>query len=138
MDILGLVIGVLGLLFGVYQYAKNETYKERKGELQYLLAGINSTAIQKKQTWMNQANTIPNPTKTAEEKELKKLHMLAIDGFSEIASLAVNLEGVIDADKSAIAAMLDRGLDIVNKNAKMQEAAREHFNKNEEKNKEKT
>ena len=49
------------------------------------------------------------------------MYLRAKDDFAELASLTIALEGTIDIGNSAISAMMDKSIDIVQKNNKLQE-----------------
>jgi hypothetical protein len=112
--------GLIGTVIAIYQFGVLRESRKRKGELQYILAGINSSANLKQQFWQNQITIMGRP-ETPEEIEVYKLHFRAKDGFAEIAQLATALEGVIDPDESAIAKMTDKGLEMIKKSNEMQE-----------------
>lgn len=113
------IIGIIGTCIAIYQWAVINEGKKRKNELQFLLAGINSLAVQKQLAWQNQISLLSKPS-SPEEWEIARLHVRAKDEAAEIAGLTVALEGAIDTDNSAIAAMMDRYTDITEKNNKLQ------------------
>ena len=103
----------------IYQWAVLNESKKRKREFQYIIAGINSAALQKQQAWQNQTALISKP-ETPAEWETVRLYVRAKDDFAEIASLTVALEGTIDVEGSAISDMMDRYLANVKKNNELQ------------------
>jgi hypothetical protein len=115
----GTLVGVIGLGISIYQWAVINEGKKRKSELQYILAGINNAAIQKQMAWQNQINTLPK-LESPQDWEMGRLYLRARDDFSEIASLTIALEGTIDIDNSAISAMMDKSIEIVQKNNALQ------------------
>jgi hypothetical protein len=115
----GTLVGVIGLVIAIYQWAVINEGKKRKSELQYILAGINNAAIQKQMAWQNQINTLPK-LESQQDWEMGRLYLRARDDFSEIASLTIALEGTIDIDNSAISAMMDKSIEIVQKNNALQ------------------
>lgn len=118
-EAIALIVGIIGTSIAIYQWAVINEGKKRKNELQYLLAGINSLALQKQMAWQNQISLLNKPD-TPEEWEAARLHVRARDDVSEIASLTVALEGAIDTDNSAITAMMDKYTEITAKNNKLQ------------------
>lgn len=121
-SVISLLVGVVGTAIAIYQSAIINESKKRKGELQYLLAGINSSALQKQQLWQNQISLL-KPPETEQEMELIRALVRARDDFTDIANLTVALEGAIDPDASAISSMMDKYLDTVRKNNVLQEEA---------------
>ena len=117
--VLGL-IGAVGSLIAVYQWGGINENKKRKRELQYILASINSSALQKQQFWQNQISSL-GEVKTEEEWEIARLHMRARDSFAEIAQQALAMEGIIDTEYSAIERIAEKGLDAIKRANKMQE-----------------
>ncbi|MDH5573422.1 MAG: hypothetical protein OEY89_16790 [Gammaproteobacteria bacterium] len=115
----GVLVGLIGTGIAIYQWAVINEGKKRKSELQYILAGINNSAIQKQLAWQNQINTLPK-LESQQDWETGRLYLRARDDFSEIASLTIALEGTIDIDNSAISAMMDKSIDIVKKNNQLQ------------------
>lgn len=116
---IGMLVGLIGTGIAIYQWAVINEGKKRKNELQYLLAGINSLALQKQVAWQNQISVLGTPN-TPEEWEIARLNVRARDEVSEIASLTVALEGAIDTDNSAITAMMDKYTEIAEKNNRLQ------------------
>jgi hypothetical protein len=112
---IGTLVGVIGLVIAIYQWAVINEGKKRKSELQYILAGINNATIQKQVAWQNQINTLPK-LESQQDWEMGRLYLRARDDFAELASLTIALEGTIDIDNSAISAMMDKSIDIVKKN----------------------
>ncbi len=121
-ETIALVVGIIGTSIAIYQWAVINEAKKRKNELQYLLAGINSLAIQKQLAWQNQISLLNKPD-TPDEWEVARLHVRARDDATEIASLTVALEGTIDTDNSAITAMMDKYTSLTEKNNKLQAAS---------------
>jgi hypothetical protein len=120
-EVLALIVGVIGTSIAIYQWAVINEGKKRKNELQYLLAGINSSANQKQQAWQNQISVMQDPTKP-EEWRLAQAYIRARDDFAEIAALTSALEGTIDTENSAIVSMMDKYTKIVEKNNVLQAA----------------
>jgi len=116
---ISLVVGIIGTGVAIYQWAVLNESKKRKRELQYIIAGINSAALQKQQAWQNQIALISKP-ETPAEWETARLYVRAKDDFAEIASLTVALEGTIDVEGSAISDMMDKYLANVKKNNELQ------------------
>lgn len=114
-SIISLLVGIIGTSIAIYQAAVIQETKKRRGELQYILAGINNAALQKQMAWQNQINTL-QALETHQDWEMGRLYVRARDDFSEIASLTIALEGTIDLDSSAIRSMMDKSIDIVQKN----------------------
>jgi hypothetical protein len=119
-EAIALIVGIIGTGVAIYQWAVINESKKRKGELQFILAGINNVALQKQQSWQNQINLLPKPDRQ-EHFEAARPYLRARDDFAELAGLTAALEGAIDTDSSAISTMLDKGIDIVQKNNKLQE-----------------
>lgn len=118
-ETISLAVGIIGTGVAIYQWAVLNEGKKRKRELQYIIAGINSAALQKQQAWQNQISLISKP-KTPAEWETVRLYVRAKDDFAEIASLTVALEGTIDVEGSAISDMMDKYLANVKKNNELQ------------------
>jgi hypothetical protein len=116
----GTLVGLVSAGIAIYQCAVINESKKRRSELQYILAGINNTALQKQQAWQNQIVTLQK-LESAQDWEMLRLYVRAKDDFSEIASLTIALEGTIDVDHSAIEAMMDKSIEIVKKNNQLQE-----------------
>lgn len=113
------MVGVIGTAIAIYQAAVIRESAKRKSELQYILAGINNAALQKQQAWQNQIATLKK-LETDQDWEMGRLYLRAKDDFAEIASLTIALEGTIDIDYSAIKAMMDKSIQIVQKNNLLQ------------------
>lgn len=123
MDVIttiSLMVGIIGTAIAIYQAAVIRESAKRKSELQYILAGINNAALQKQQAWQNQIATLKK-LETDQDWEMGRLYLRAKDDFAEIASLTIALEGTIDIDNSAIKAMMDKSIQIVQKNNLLQE-----------------
>ncbi len=120
VTLISLIVGIIGTSIAIYQAAVIREGKKRKGELQYILAGINNAALQKQQAWQNQINTLQKP-ENQQDWETARMYLRAKDDFAEIASLTIALEGTIDIDHSAIESMMDKSIEIVQKNNKLQE-----------------
>ena len=120
ITIISLLVGIIGTAIAIYQSAVIREGKKRKSELQYILAGINNAALQKQQTWQNQISTLKK-LETEQDWEMGRLYLRAKDDFAEIASLTIALEGTIDVDNSAIKSMMDKSIEIVQKNNILQE-----------------
>ena len=106
-DAIGLTIGIIGTGIAIYQWAVINESKKRKNELQYLLAGINGSAIHKQQAWQNQLSLLPPPT-SPEEFKVHQAYTRARDDSAELAALSLALEGTIDTGNSAIVSMMDK------------------------------
>ena len=119
MGAIGTLVGIISAGIAVYQWGMINESNKRKSELQYLLAGINNAAIHKQMAWQNQINTLPKFEST-QDWEMWRLYLKARDDMGEIASLTVALEGTIDADNSAITAMMDKAISLVQKNNQLQ------------------
>ncbi|MGI2172155.1 hypothetical protein ACROAE_18500 [Shewanella sp. MF05960] len=122
LSLISLLVGVIGTGIAIYQTAVLNESKKRKGELQYLLAGINSSALQKQQLWQNQISLIQHPLSET-DIEIAKVSIRARDDFTDIANLTVALEGAIDPDSSAITSMMDKYIETVRKNNILQAEA---------------
>lgn len=114
IGIIGLLVGIIGTGIAIYQTAIINESKKRKHELQYILAAINATSIQKQQAWQNQIGLLGKPS-TPEEWGVARLHIRARDDATEIANLTSALEGTIDSDSSAIVAIMDKYQKIMSK-----------------------
>lgn len=133
MDWVSFGVGAIGTAIAIYQTAVLKESKKRRGELQFLLAGINSSALQKQQGWHNQITLLGAPHGEA-EMQLFRAHVRARDDFADIAQLTVALEGAIDTESSAISSMMDKFINTVQKNNKLQaEGLRNPTVKNPEK-----
>lgn len=119
LSAISLLIGVIGTAISIYQYALIHESKKRSKELQYLLAAINSSALQKQQAWANQIQLLGN-WDTEEKMLTAKIYIRAKDDFADIAQLTVALEGAISVDDSAINGMLDKALQFSKKNNDLQ------------------
>jgi hypothetical protein len=102
-----LATGIIGTAIAIYQTAVLKERKKRDAQLQYLLAGIGNSALTKSQTWINQISLLPKPENES-ELAIFRVHARAKDDLSEIHNLATALEGVIDAEGSAITSMLKK------------------------------
>ncbi|WP_339719037.1 hypothetical protein [uncultured Paraglaciecola sp.] len=125
MDIseaMGLIVGLIGTGIAIYQWAVINESKKRKNELQYILAGINASAIQKQTAWQNQISLLQQP-KTPEEWRIAQLCVRARDDVTEIGNLTSALEGTIDTENSAIVSMMDKHKKIVEKAKELHESA---------------
>jgi len=120
LSIISLIVGVIGTAIAIYQSAVIREGNKRKRELQYILAGVNNAALQKQQAWQNQIATLKK-LETDQDWEMGRLYLRAKDDFAEIASLTIALEGTIDVDNSAIKSMMDKSIEIVQKNNFLQE-----------------
>jgi len=137
MDItgaLGLIFGMISVCIAIYQQAVIRAGERRKcemiqegekqrGRMQYALAGINNSALQKQLAWNNRISTLPSKLETDKDWELANTLMRGRDAFSEIASLTVALEGTIDSEISAIQDMLQRSIDMTKLNNELQTEA---------------
>lgn len=121
-ETIGLMAGIIGTGIAIYQWAVINESKKRKNELQYILAGINASAIQKQAAWQNQI-TLLQPPKTPEEWRIAQISVRARDDIAEIANLTSALEGAIDTENSAIVSMMDKHKKIVEKGKELRESA---------------
>src|SRR5690554_2872300 len=122
VEALGLIGGLIGTGIAIYQWAVINESKKRKNELQYILAGINASAIQKQTAWQNQIALL-QPPKTPEEWKIAQLCVRARDDVTEMANLTSALEGTIDTENSAIVSMMDKHKKIVEKGKELRESA---------------
>jgi hypothetical protein len=118
-EALSLGISIISTAVAIYQAAVIRENKKRKGEIQYLLAGINNAALQKQVSWQNRISTLPK-LETDKDWELGNTLMRGRDDFQEIASLTIALEGAIDVDYSAIKAMMQKSIEITKQNNELQ------------------
>lgn len=114
-EILSFLVGVIGTSIAIYQTAVINESKKRRNELQYLLAGINSAAVQKQQAWQNQISLLPEFT-SDKDVVIAQHCVRARDDAMELANLTSALEGTIDSENSAIVKMMDKYKTIVDKN----------------------
>lgn len=114
-EILSFLLGVIGTSIAIYQTAVINESKKRRNELQYLLAGINSAAVQKQQAWQNQISLLPKFT-SDKDVVIAQFCVRARDDAMELANLTSALEGTIDSENSAIVKMMDKYKTIVEKN----------------------
>lgn len=119
ITLISLLVGIIGTVIAVYQAALISASNKRASELQYILAGINNSALQKQQAWQNQISTLQN-FETSQDWEMGRLYVRAKDDFAEIASLAIALEGAIDVNHSAISDMMEKSIKIVEQNNRLQ------------------
>ena len=118
--LIGLLVGIIGTAISIYQAAQLRERKKRNIELQYLLAGISNSALSKQQAWINQMS-IALPPQTEDDLKLLRIQARARDDLSEIHSLVSALEGVMDAEGSAITSMLEKNIKQSQLNNKLQE-----------------
>ena len=119
VGIVGLVVGVAGICFAVYQTAViNETKKQRV-RLQYLLAGVSNLALSKVQAWINQYSLIAQADASS-QLDVERVVVRAKDDFTEVHNLAAALEKSIDSDESAITNLLEETLKQSQLNNKIQ------------------
>ena len=118
-ETLSLMVGIIGTAIAIYQSAIIRESKKRKSEIQYILAGINNTALQKQISWQNRISTLPK-LETDRDWELANSLMRARDDCQEIASLTIALEGTIDVDHSAIKDMMQKSIEITKQNNELQ------------------
>jgi len=97
----GGLFGIFGILVAVFQWAIIRERKRELVEAQFLIAGINSTALQQQQAWTNQIALYQKP-ETQSEFELYQFLVRARDDAALIAQLAVTMESAINAETSAI------------------------------------
>ena len=121
-DWISFAVGIIGTGIAIWQTAIINESKKRRGELQFLLAGINSSAIQKQQLWANQIALLGTPN-TEFEMQILRAYVRARDDFTDIANLTIALEGAIDTETSAISSMMDKYLATIQKNNKLQAEA---------------
>lgn len=120
MSAISFVVGIVGTSIAIWQTAILNESKKRRGELQFLLAGINSSALQKQQQWTNQIALLGRPDAEGAMEALR-IYVRARDDFTDIANLTVALEGAIDTESSAISSMMDKYLSTIRKNNALQE-----------------
>lgn len=103
----------------IYQWAKLRSDKKSHQKAQFTIAGINSLALQKQQTWNQQINLLPQPQHQA-DIEIARPYIRARDDFSELAVLATALENTVDPNSSAIKKLLQKAINIVKQNNELQ------------------
>ena len=108
-DAISLMVGVIGTAIAIYQCASLNANKEKLSEVQFLLAGINNSAVMKQIAWKNQLQFHGNPT-DEKDKEIFRIHKRACDDFAEVANLVSALEGAITPHSSAINAVMEKAL----------------------------
>lgn len=118
-DWISFAAGIIGTCIAIWQTATLNESKKRRSELQYLLAGINSSAVQKQQLWSNQITLLGEP-KNETAMQLFRTYVRARDDFTDVAMLTVALEGAIDTECSAINDMMDKFIEAVQKNNQLQ------------------
>ena len=72
-DAISLMVGVIGTAIAIYQCASLNANKEKLSEVQFLLAGINNSAVMKQIAWKNQLQFHGNPT-DEKDKEIFRIH----------------------------------------------------------------
>lgn len=120
MTILFGVIGVIGTAAAIYQTALLRANKKHRAELQYLLAGIHQLALSKQVAWNNQLGLLP-PIRDEKDLAVARVHTQARDDLMEMSSAISALEGTISTESSAIKAMMEKTLEQVQLNNKLQE-----------------
>jgi len=121
-EILSIVFGVFSLIgtwIAIYQFVKIREGKDQLRRLQYLLAGVNHSAVQKQISWQNQINTIATP-QSLSEWEAARVLLRGRDDYQELVGLTVALEGTISTDSSAIKELMQKSIDIVKSNNELQ------------------
>ena len=116
-----LLMGIIGTFISIYQAAVIRESKKRTNELQYVLAALSVSALNKQQAWQNQINLIIHDNPDIKHEDLS-LHISARDGFTEIGNICGSLEGVFDTSQSAIRDMMHKSKEIVGINAELQAA----------------
>jgi len=124
------IVGALGTIAAIYQLGVLNETKKRKRELQYILASLNSGALQKQMAWQNQISALKDPA-TEEEWEIVKIHMRARDSFAELAQQVLAMEGIIDTEYSAIDRVAERGRKAIEKMEEIRKATKESKERNE-------
>lgn len=113
------IVGVIGTLVAIYQWAVLNESKKRRHELQFLLAGIHQITLSKQIEWNNQIGLLPKP-QSDKDMEIIKTHIRARDNLMEITSAISALESVIDTESSAISAMLEKTIKQTELNNRLQ------------------
>ena len=114
------LIGVIGTAVAIYQTAVLRATNQHRAELQYLLAGVHQLALSKQMSWNNQLGSLP-PLKDEKDLAVFRIHMQARDNLMEISSTISALEGTISTKSSAIKSMMEKTLEQVRLNNKLQE-----------------
>ncbi len=115
------LVGCIGTFVAIYQWGTLNETKKRKRELQYILASLNNSALQKQNSWQNQISALPNPS-NEQEWEMLKVHMRARDSFAELSQQLTAMEGIIDTEYSAIEKMTERSLKAVKQGKEIDKA----------------
>jgi hypothetical protein len=113
------IVGVIGTLVAIYQWAVLNESKKRRHELQFLLAGIHQVALSKQMEWNNQMSFLPRP-QNDKDLEILRIHARARDNLMEISSAVTALESVIDTEDSAICKMLEKTIKQTELNNRLQ------------------
>lgn len=113
------IIGVLGTVIAIYQYAVLNESKKRRHELQFLFAGIHQFTLSKRMEWDNQISLLPKP-QNDRDMEIIRVHVRARDNLMAIGNAITALESVIDTDSSAISAMFEKTIKQVELNNRLQ------------------
>lgn len=127
-ELASLVVGIIGTGIAIYQWAVINESKKKLSELQYLFAGINSSALQKQVGWDNQIKLLVK-SENEKDQEILRTHLRARDAFADIASLVSALERSMNSESSAIGSMLQRSIEQANLNNRLQEEALKNPNK---------
>jgi hypothetical protein len=125
LETISLLVGIMGIGISIYQMAVINERKKKLGELQYLLAGIHSSAVQKQIAWLNQLALVPK-SENERDKESFRIHVRARDDFAALAGLALALEGAINTGVSAINTMNERTLEQAKRINLVQEEGRKN------------
>ncbi|EDY81177.1 hypothetical protein VDG1235_794 [Verrucomicrobiia bacterium DG1235] len=119
LETIGLIAGLISAFIAVYQWATINEIKKRGKEIQYLLAGINNSAVQKNQSWKRQIQLLGEP-KDENDWKVVRAHARAADDFEDLATLVTALEGTIDTESSAIKDMMRKYKETVELNNQLQ------------------
>lgn len=118
LETTGVLISIISTAVAIYQFAILRAAKKRRGELQFLLAGIHQIALAKQLEWSDQIAFLNRQDER--DLEVFRVHLRARDNLMEIASAITALEGVIDTDTSAISKMLQKNIDQARLNNELQ------------------
>jgi len=101
--VVGTLFGVVGTSVSIYQFAASRASSKRQRELQFVLASINSIALQKQVSFELQYDVYKDLYR-GEHLDLDVVRTMAMakSAFSELAQMTVALEGTIDVKESAI------------------------------------
>lgn len=119
------IIGLVSFGIAVYEYAVIKEREKQAKKMQFLLAGVSHSALNKHMAWVNQINL---PTKNGTDPKIMEIMVRARDDFADIVSLASVLEGAIDPASSAITGGLEKSIKTVQLNNQLQGKALENPN----------